>query len=131
MSKRWVANDFGGLDVLELVDVAVPEPAPGEVTIAVRAAGMNPADYKRFAAGPGNDPAVLPWLVGYEVSGVIEALGPDTEIGSGGGAVGDEVLAFRIAGGYAERPLRPWAARLRRSAASRSTDRASGNPSPR
>jgi NADPH2:quinone reductase len=39
MSKRWVANDFGGLDVLEFVDVEVPEPAPGEVTITVRAAG--------------------------------------------------------------------------------------------
>lgn len=103
MAIRWVATDFGGLDVLELVDVAVPEPGPGEVTIGVRAAGMNPADHKRFAKGPGNDPSVLPWLVGYEVSGVIEALGPDTEIASGGGAVGDEVLAFRISGGYADR----------------------------
>jgi NADPH:quinone reductase-like Zn-dependent oxidoreductase len=103
MTKRRVATDFGGLDVLELVEVEVPDPGPGQVTIRVRAAGMNPADYKRFAKGPGNDPSVLPWPVGFEVSGVIEALGPDTEIGSGGGAVGDEVLAFRIAGGYAER----------------------------
>ena len=80
-----------------------PNPGPGEVTIAVRAAGMNPANYKRFAKGPANDPSALPWPIGYEVSGVIEALGPDTEIASGGGAVGDEVLAFRLAGGYAER----------------------------
>jgi NADPH:quinone reductase-like Zn-dependent oxidoreductase len=103
MAKRWVATDFGGLDVLEFVDVPVPDPGPGEVTIAVRAAGMNPADYKRFAEGPTNDPSVLPWPIGFEVSGVIEALGPDTEVASGGGAAGDEVLAFRIAGGYAER----------------------------
>jgi NADPH2:quinone reductase len=102
MAKRWVATDFGGLEVLEFVDAAVRDPGPGEVTITVRAAGMNPADYKRFAKGPANDPSALPWPVGSEVSGVIEALGPDTEIATGGGAVGDEVLAFRIAGGYAE-----------------------------
>jgi NADPH:quinone reductase len=102
MTTRWVATAFGDLDVLELVDVVVPDPGPGEVTIAVRAAGMNPADYKRFAKGPANDPSALPHPVGFEVSGVLTALGPDTAIGSGGGAVGDEVLAFRIAGGYAE-----------------------------
>jgi NADPH:quinone reductase-like Zn-dependent oxidoreductase len=102
MTKRWVATGFGDLDVLRFVDAAVPDPGPDEVTIRVRAAGMNPADYKRFAPGPNNDPSVLPWPIGFEVSGVIEALGPDTEIASGGGAVGDEVLAFRITGGYAE-----------------------------
>ena len=59
---------------------------------------MNPADYKGFARG---DRASLPRPVGSEVAGVLAALGPDTEIASGGGAVGDEVLAFRIAGGYA------------------------------
>jgi NADPH:quinone reductase-like Zn-dependent oxidoreductase len=64
---------------------------------------MNPADHKRFAKGPNNDPSVLPWPIGFEVSGVLEALGPDTRIASGRGAVGDGVLAFRITGGYAER----------------------------
>jgi NADPH:quinone reductase len=103
VAKRWVATGFGDLDVLRLVDTAVPDPGPGEVTIAVRAAGMNPADYKRFAKGPANDPSALPHPVGFEVSGVLEALGPDTGIASGGGAAGDEVLAFRISGGYAEK----------------------------
>jgi NADPH:quinone reductase-like Zn-dependent oxidoreductase len=76
----------------------LPEPGPGEVTIEVRAAGMNPADYKGLARG---DRASLPRPVGSEVAGVLTALGPDTEIASGGGAVGDGVLAFRIVGGYA------------------------------
>lgn len=49
----------------------------------------------------GGDPGRLPIPVGYEVAGRIAALGPDTTIASGGGAVGDEVLAFRIYGGYA------------------------------
>ena len=102
MAQRWIATDFGGdLDTLELVDVDVPAPGPGEVTIEVRAAGMNPADRKHLAAGPDADRSLLPLPVGYEVAGVLSAVGPDTEIASGGGRVGDEVLAFRISGGYA------------------------------
>jgi NADPH:quinone reductase-like Zn-dependent oxidoreductase len=99
MERRWVAVDFGGLDVFREVEVDVPPPGPGEVTIEVKAIGMNPADYK-YVSRPG-DPSQLPLPVGYEVAGLIRALGPDTEIASGGGSVGDEVLAFRVAGGYA------------------------------
>jgi NADPH:quinone reductase-like Zn-dependent oxidoreductase len=79
--------------------VDVPSPGPGEVTITVRAAGMNPADYKHF--GPGQDHRLLPLTVGYEVAGVLAALGPGASIPTGGAAVGDEVIAFRIGGGYA------------------------------
>ena len=99
MDQRWVATDFGGLDVLQLQEVSVPEPGPGEVTISVRAAGMNPADYKHLQRA--GDRSQLPLPLGYEVSGVLTALGPETDIASGGGSVGDEVLAFRIRGGYA------------------------------
>jgi NADPH:quinone reductase-like Zn-dependent oxidoreductase len=97
-ARRWIATDFGGPEVLEEIEVELPDPAPGEVTIEVRAAGMNPADYKHFAAG--QDTNLLPLTIGYEVAGVIAALGPDTEIASGGGAVGDEVVAFRVSDGY-------------------------------
>ena len=99
MAQRWVATDFGGLDVFELQQYDVPAPGPGEVTIAVTAAGMNPADFKHVARG--GDRSQLPAPIGYEVAGRITALGPGTRIGSGDAEVGDEVLAFRIAGGYA------------------------------
>ena len=99
MAKKWVATDFGGLEVLKEIEVEVPAPQAGEVTIEVRAVGINPADYKRFASG--QDRSVLPLPVGYEVAGVISALGPDTQIASGNGKPGDEVLAFRLLGGYA------------------------------
>src|SRR5690242_4559545 len=49
----------------------------------------------RAGAGPSRG-------VGYEIAGVLTAVGPGTEIASGGGAVGDEVLAFRVLGGWAE-----------------------------
>jgi NADPH:quinone reductase len=99
MATRWLATDFGGPEVLEQVRLDLAAPQPGEVTIEVRAAGMNPADYKHFA--PGQDPSVLPLTIGYEVSGVIWGIGAQTEIASGGGSKGDEVVAFQIMGGYA------------------------------
>ena len=99
MDQHWIATDFGGLDVFHREEVEVPRPGIGEVTIQIRAAGMNPADYKHIARG--SDRSLLPIAVGYEVAGVISAIGQDTTIATGGGAVGDEVIAFRVQGGYA------------------------------
>ncbi len=97
-ARKWVAVDFGGPEVLRHIEVDVPDPGPGQVTVDVRASGMNPADAKHIA--PGQDPALLPLSLGYEVAGVVAALGPDTELASGGGAVGDDVVA-QVSGGYA------------------------------
>ncbi len=97
-ARRWVATGFGGPEVLEETLVELPDPRPGEVAVEVQAAGMNPADYKHF--GPGQDPKLLPLTIGNEVSGVIAAIGAGTEIASGGGAVGDEVVVFQVSDGY-------------------------------
>jgi NADPH2:quinone reductase len=101
MAKTWIAEGFGGLEQLRLVDKEVPAPGAGQVTIQVKAAGMNPADYKHLAGARNPSTPQAAIAIGYEVAGILSALGPDTQIGSGGGAVGDEVLAFRISGGYA------------------------------
>jgi NADPH:quinone reductase len=98
-ARQWIATDFGGPEVLQLRDVELPSAGPGEVTIAIRACGMNPADYKHF--GSGQDPRLLPLTVGYEAAGVITEVGPDAQIATLGGAVGDPVIAFQILGGYA------------------------------
>ncbi len=97
-ARKWVAVDFGGPEVLRNIEVDVPDPGPGQVTIDVRAAGMNPADAKHIA--PGQDPKLLPLSVGYEVAGVVTAFGPATELASGAGAVGHEVVASMVDGGY-------------------------------
>jgi NADPH:quinone reductase-like Zn-dependent oxidoreductase len=99
MARQWIATRPGGLEVFELVERAVAPPGPGEVTVRVAAAGMNPADVKHVAAG---DPSTFPRPIGYEIVGELTAIGADTEIASGGGAVGDAVLAFRIRGGWAD-----------------------------
>src|SRR3954466_2960070 len=98
MAQHWIATRPGGLDVFELEQYGAPPPGPGEVTITVRAAGMNPADAKHVRRG---DAADFPKPIGYEVAGVVSAVGPDTEIASGPVAVSDEVLAFRVNGGWA------------------------------
>ncbi|WP_127474880.1 NADP-dependent oxidoreductase [Microbacterium sulfonylureivorans] len=99
MARRWEARSWGSPEGWELVEVEVPKPRSGEVTIRVRAAGVNPADYKHVAVERAG--TSLPVPIGYEVSGVIAAIGPGTRIGSGEVAVGDEVVAFRVQGGYA------------------------------
>ena len=96
-ARQWLATAFGGPEVLQEVEVDLADPAPGTVTIEVRASGMNPADHKHFATG--QDEKLLPLTTGYEVAGVIAALGDETEIASGGGAVGDEVIVFQVTDG--------------------------------
>jgi NADPH:quinone reductase-like Zn-dependent oxidoreductase len=98
MAQHWVATRPGGPEVFSFERYEVQPPRAGQVTIAVRAAGMNPADPKHVARG---DAADFPAPIGYEVAGVVSTVGADTQIASGPVAVGDDVLAFRISGGWA------------------------------
>jgi len=49
-ARKWVAVDFGGPEVLRNVEVDVPDPGRGQVTIDIRACGMNPADANHIRA---------------------------------------------------------------------------------
>lgn len=101
MSAVVVATAFGGPEVLSVTDQDVPEPGPGEVRIAVRAAGTNPIDYKVFSGAMGADPGSLPMRLGYEVAGVVTAVGTDATGPAGEVSVGDEVIGYPVSGGYA------------------------------
>ncbi|WP_344401224.1 NADP-dependent oxidoreductase [Streptomyces longisporus] len=96
-----MASTYGGPEALSVVDVTVPEPGPGQVRIAVRAAGVNPFDYKVYSGAFGTDPARLPLRLGTEASGVVTAVGADATGPAGPVEVGDEVIAYRAAGAYA------------------------------
>jgi NADPH:quinone reductase-like Zn-dependent oxidoreductase len=98
-----VATDFGGPEVLSVIDEQVPDPAAGQVRIAVRAAGVNPIDVKVYSGAFGTDRSQLPRHLGSEAAGVVTAVGS----GVGGIAVGDEVIAFRAPGAYASELLAP------------------------
>lgn len=93
-----VATGFGGPEVLSVVDEPTRAPGAGEVLVDVRAAATNPADVKAYSGAFGTDESKLPLRLGYEAAGVVRAVGSDvTDL-----APGDEVIAFRISGGYAE-----------------------------
>lgn len=85
---------FGGPEVLELVELPDPEPGRGQVRVAVRAAGVNPIDWKVRSGSMGGD---LPKRTGQEVAGVVDKLGDSVT----GVAVGDEVFGGAAGGGGA------------------------------
>lgn len=96
MTRSVVYNEYGGPEVLQLVDVDEPRPGPGQVRIAVRAAGVNQIDGKfRSGAMAGMRPVQFPSTPGLEVAGVIDAVGDDVTAWQ----AGDEVLA-QVNGGY-------------------------------
>lgn len=85
---------FGGPEVLELVDLPDPEPAAGQIRVKVRAAGVNPIDWKVRTGAMGGD---LPKRTGQEVAGIVDQLGEGvTDV-----SVGDEVVGGAAGGGGA------------------------------
>jgi NADPH:quinone reductase-like Zn-dependent oxidoreductase len=82
-------KEYGGPEVLRLVDVELPEPGEGEIRIEVSAAGINGVDYK-IRAGYLADfmPTVFPSGTGIDASGVVSSLGPGVQ----GISVGDRVF---------------------------------------
>ncbi|MFD8827273.1 NADP-dependent oxidoreductase [Streptomyces sp. NPDC059605] len=105
MPQAYVFTRNGGPEVEALVERDVPVPGPGELLVAVRAAGVNPVDWKLRTGyvRPGGEPQPLPTVFGSEAAGIVEAVGPGVE----GFAVGDEVFGNPVAGGYAEYTLLP------------------------
>ncbi|GLX21321.1 MULTISPECIES: NADP-dependent oxidoreductase [Streptomyces] len=89
--KAITYSSYGTPAQLELVEAPEPKVGPGEVLIRVKAAGVNPVDWK-LAAGY-LDPILevrYPVIPGWDVAGVVEAVGPDTF----DFAVGDEVYGY-------------------------------------
>ena len=101
MSRVVVATAFGGPEVLSVVEEPPRAPGPGEALLEVRAAGVNPADWKSVSGAFGADPRRLPLRLGFEAAGVVTAVGPDAVGPAGPVAVGDEVIGWRLHGAYA------------------------------
>jgi NADPH:quinone reductase-like Zn-dependent oxidoreductase len=102
MSRQVIAPRYGGPEVLEVREREVAPPVAGRVLIRMHAAGVNPSDAKSVAGRFGDDPAKLPLRVGNEVAGVVTAVGEDAAGPDGPLRVGQEVLAFRVVGAWAD-----------------------------
>lgn len=99
MSKVYVFNHYGDSDTQALIDRPIPVPGTGEMTVEVRAAGVNPIDWK-LRSGEVGHPRDLPEPIGQEVSGIVTAIGE----GVHDFAVGDAILGPVAPGhgGFAE-----------------------------
>ena len=116
--RAVVQHRFGGPDVLRLEHVPRPEPLPTEVLVRVHAAGVNPVDWKTRAGGGmarvlGTPPdGGSPFILGWDVSGVVERVGFGVTTLAPGDAVYGMPWFPRAAGAYAEyvtAPARQWA----------------------
>lgn len=97
-----VVNKPGGVEALTLVEVADPEPGPGEVVISVAAAGVNRADLLQ-RQGHYDPPPGATNILGLECSGTISALGDGVTDFN----LGNHVCALLAGGGYAEKVVVP------------------------
>jgi NADPH:quinone reductase-like Zn-dependent oxidoreductase len=98
----------GGPEVLEPIELPVPEPGPGEVRIRTTAAAVNPTDTMYRLTGPSpKEDLAAPWIPGMELAGVVDAVGDGA-----GWEVGQRVMAIvmprrPLGGAYAERVVVP------------------------
>jgi NADPH:quinone reductase-like Zn-dependent oxidoreductase len=99
--KAFGFNEFGGADVQEFLELDMPQPMAGELLIEVRAAGVNPVDFKiRSGKYRTGEAAAMPLVLGSEAAGVVRQVGQDVD----GFALGDEVFGAVApgSGGYAQ-----------------------------
>lgn len=84
-------DSYGDLDVLKVVEVETPEPGPGQIRVAVKAAGINPGESKiRDGSLHERWPAHFPEGEGSDLAGLVDAVGS----GVTSFAIGDEVLGY-------------------------------------
>jgi NADPH:quinone reductase-like Zn-dependent oxidoreductase len=92
----------GGPEVLQVVERARPVPAAAEVLVRVHAAGVNPTDWKTRTRGYFYADETPPFTLGFDVAGVVEAVGPGVTLFAPGDAVFGMPRFPRPAGAYAE-----------------------------
>ncbi len=91
MPRAVRLNEYGGIEVLQVVDVARPLPGPGEVLVRVKAAGINPGEASiRKGLFAKRWPSTFPSGQGSDLAGVVEETGP----GVANVSIGDDIIGF-------------------------------------
>ena len=102
-------TDYGGPEVLTWGEAPVPDAGPGQIRIAVRAASVNPVDWKMFTgAMSGGQPLAGTGYLGYDAAGVVDEVGE----GATGVSVGDEVFGVGLNTHAEYAVLNAWAVKL-------------------
>ena len=101
--RAVIASQHGGPEVLQIGEVAAPEPGPGQLLVDVVAAGVNYMDIYQREGRPPYASGALPYVPGAEGAGTVAAVGPAVR----DFAVGDRVAWTQVPGSYAERAAVP------------------------
>lgn len=101
-NRRVVVARHGGPEVLELIEERLPEPGPGQARVKVLAAGVSAFDliYRRWGRLPGSPK--LPFTLGEDVVGLVDAVGAGVNSLSDGQLVAGGTWSLGVGGGYAE-----------------------------
>jgi NADPH:quinone reductase-like Zn-dependent oxidoreductase len=95
-------SEYGGPDVLSVDEVDEPHAGDGQIRVAVKAAGVNPIDWKIRSGAMAQVMSVeLPRTIGSDVSGIVDEVGP----GVTDAAVGDQVFGSAVGGATADYAL--------------------------
>jgi len=101
--RAVIGSQHGGPEVLQIGEVAAPEPGPGQLLVDVAAAGVNYMDIYQREGRPPYASAALPYVPGAEGAGTVAAVGPAVR----DFAVGDRVAWTQVPGSYAEQAAVP------------------------
>ncbi|MFJ2238431.1 zinc-dependent alcohol dehydrogenase family protein [Streptomyces sp. NPDC087859] len=116
-ARTVLFHEIGGPDVLEIEDVTVPAPGPGQVALRVEALGLNRAEALFRSGSYYYQPALPASRLGYEASGVVEAIGEGvTELTVGDPVTTGPGIEMSAQGVYAERVVLPESAVVPRPA---------------
>lgn len=110
IARKVVYEEFGGCDVLQVIDAPLPTPQAGQVLVKVHGAGLNPIDWKTrkglgFVAKQLEEQDMLPWTPGYDLAGEVISVADDvTTLAPGDRVMG--LVGFALTGGgYASHAL--------------------------
>src|SRR5580693_5865604 len=95
--RAVMLTKIGGPEVLQIVELPMQEPGPGQLRVRVRAAGVGSTDLTMLAGNYLYAPKI-PFVPGYEVAGVVDGLGADVT----GFRMGQRVAGLTVHGGFSE-----------------------------
>jgi NADPH2:quinone reductase len=101
--RAVIGSQHGGPEVLQIGEIAAPEPGPGQLLVDVAAAGVNYMDIYQREGRPPYASGSLPYVPGAEGAGIVTAVGPAVR----DFAVGDRVAWTQVPGSYAEQAAVP------------------------
>eukprot|EP00253_Pinus_taeda_P020108 PITA_20108 len=99
LQKAWFYNEYGSIDVLQFGEVPVPKPGPSQLLVKIRAAALNPTDFRRRNGLFGSEDSDFPVVPGRDQAGVVVEVGDGVSKFKNGDEVYSDVRNFEAGRG--------------------------------